>query len=76
MKKVLVVGGAGYIGAHVAIELLNGGYNVRIYDDFSNGLHRRVDGKFRDVVEGDILDRDKLIKAMRGIDAVIHLAAK
>lgn len=76
MKKVLVVGGAGYIGAHVAFDLFNEGYSVRIYDDFSNGLHRRVDGKFRDVVEGDILDREKLIEAMRGIDAVIHLAAK
>jgi UDP-glucose 4-epimerase len=70
------VGGAGYIGAHVAFELLNEGYGVRIYDDFSNGLHRRVDGKFRDVVEGDILDREKLIGSMQGIDAVIHLAAK
>ena len=76
MNKVLVVGGAGYIGSHVAYELLNEGYSVRIYDDFSNGLHRRVDGKFRDVVEGDILDREKLIEAMHGIDAVIHLAAK
>jgi UDP-glucose 4-epimerase len=76
MNKVLVIGGAGYIGSHVAYELLNQGYSVRIYDDFSNGLHRRVDGKFRDVVEGDILDREKLIEAMHGIDAVIHLAAK
>jgi UDP-glucose 4-epimerase len=76
MKKVLVVGGAGYIGSHVAYELLNEGYSVRIYDDFSNGLHRRVDGKFRDVVEGNILDREKLIEMMRGIDSVIHLAAK
>jgi UDP-glucose 4-epimerase len=76
MSKVLVTGGAGYIGAHVAAELLNEGYSVRIYDDFSNGLHRRVDGKFRDIVEGDIQDREKLIQAMQGIDAVIHLAAK
>ena len=76
MNKVLVIGGAGYIGSHVAYELLNEGYSVRIYDDFSNGLHRRVDGKFRDIVEGDILDREKLIEAMHGIDAVIHLAAK
>ena len=76
MTKVLVTGGAGYIGAHVAAELLNEGYSVRIYDDFSNGLHRRVDGKFRDIVEGDILDREKLIRAMQGVDAVIHLAAK
>jgi UDP-glucose 4-epimerase len=76
MTKVLVTGGAGYIGAHVAAELLNEGYSVRIYDDFSNGLHRRVDGKFRDIVEGDIQDREKLIQAMQGVDAVIHLAAK
>ena len=76
MTKVLVTGGAGYIGAHVATELLNEGYSVRIYDDFSNGLHKRVDGKFRDIVEGDILDREKLLQAMQGVDAVIHLAAK
>ena len=76
MTKVLVTGGAGYIGAHVANELINEGYSVRIYDDFSNGLHRRVDGKFRDIVEGDIQDREKLIQAMQGVDAVIHLAAK
>ena len=76
MSKVLVTGGAGYIGAHVAAELLKAGYSVRIYDDFSNGLHKRVDGSFRDIVEGDILDREKLIHAMHGVDAVIHLAAK
>ena len=45
MSKVLVTGGAGYIGAHVAAELLKSSYSIRIYDDFSNGLHRRVDGK-------------------------------
>ena len=76
MSKVLVKGGAGYIGAHVAAELLKSGYSIRIYDDFSNGLHRRVDGKFRDIVDGDMLDRVKLLAALDGIDAVIHLAAK
>ena len=76
MKKILVVGGAGYIGAHVAYLLQENGYGVRIYDDFSNGLYRRVDGKFRDIVEGDMLDRAKLPTALDGIDAVIHLAAK
>jgi len=76
MSKVLVTGGAGYIGAHVAAELLKSGYSIRIYDDFSNGLHRRVDGKFRDIVDGDLLDRVKLLAALDGIDAVIHLAAK
>ncbi len=76
MKKILVVGGAGYIGAHVACLLQENGYGVRIYDDFSNGLKSRIDGKFSDVVIGDVLDRQALISACEGIDAVIHLAAK
>ena len=76
MKRILVVGGAGYIGAHVAYLLQENGYGVRIYDDFSNGLKSRVEGKFSDVVIGDVLDRQALISACEGIDAVIHLAAK
>ena len=76
MKKILVVGGAGYIGAHVAYILQENGYGVRIYDDFSNGLKSRIEGKFSDVVIGDVLDRQALINACEGIDAVIHLAAK
>jgi UDP-glucose 4-epimerase len=76
MAKVLVVGGAGYIGAHVAQSLVESGYSVRIFDDFSNGLRRRVDGKFIDVIVGDVLDREALLGALDGIDSVIHLAAK
>ena len=76
MKKILVVGGAGYIGAHVAYLLQENGYGVRIYDDFSNGLKSRIEGKFSDVVIGDVLDRQALIIACEGMDAVIHLAAK
>jgi UDP-glucose 4-epimerase len=76
LKKILVVGGAGYIGAHVAYLLQENGYGVRIYDDFSNGLKSRIEGKFSDAVIGDVLDRQALISACEGIDAVIHLAAK
>jgi UDP-glucose 4-epimerase len=76
LKKILVVGGAGYIGAHVAYLLQENGYGVRIYDDFSNGLKSRIDGKFIDVIIGDVLDRQALVSACEGIDAVIHLAAK
>jgi len=76
LKKILVVGGAGYIGAHVAYLLQENGYGVRIYDDFSNGLKSRIEGKFSDVVTGDVLDRQALISACEGVDAVIHLAAK
>lgn len=76
MSRVLVVGGAGYIGAHVCESLVSAGYQVRIFDDFSNGLRRRVDGKFDDVQVGDVLDRQATLSALNGIDAVIHLAAK
>ena len=76
MSKVLVIGGAGYIGAHICQSLFDNGYSVRIFDDFSNGLHRRIDGKFTDLVEASVLDRSALISAMDGIDSVIHLAAK
>jgi UDP-glucose 4-epimerase len=76
VKKILVVGGAGYIGAHVAWLLQEGGHQVRIYDDFSNGLKSRVAGKFDDVVTGDVLDRKLLVDSLAGIDGVIHLAAK
>ena len=76
MSKVLVIGGAGYIGAHICQSLVDNGYSVRIFDDFSNGLHRRIDGKFADLVEASVLDRSALISAMDGIDSVIHLAAK
>jgi UDP-glucose 4-epimerase len=76
MSKVLVIGGAGYIGAHICQSLIDNGYSVRIFDDFSNGLHRRIDGKFTDLIEASVLDRSAIIGAMDGIDAVIHLAAK
>jgi len=76
LRKILVVGGAGYIGAHVAYLLQENGYGVRIYDDFSNGIKSRIEGKFSDVVIGDVLDRQVLISACEGIDVVIHLAAK
>ena len=73
--KVLVTGGAGYIGAHVCDALVAAGYQVRIFDDFSNGLERRTKN-FTDIVKGDITDRQALLNATSGVDAVIHLAAK
>ena len=73
--KVLVTGGAGYIGAHVSDLLEKNGYQVRIFDDFSNGLERRTKS-FSDIYNGDITDRQAVLNAMDGADAVIHLAAK
>jgi len=72
--KVLVTGGAGYIGSVVSEQLINDGHEVVVYDNLSKG-HRDavVDGaRF---VEGDLLDADRLRETLNGIDAVIHMAA-
>ncbi len=73
--KVLVIGGAGYIGSHVARELLDAGHAVSVFDNLSTGT---VDNLFENetFIRGDILDPDELEKAMAGgFDALIHLAA-
>lgn len=80
---VLITGGAGYIGSHTALELLNEGYEVVVYDNLYNSSKeslRRVEeltGKKIAFYEGDILDEDKLrsVFETEKIDAVIHCAA-
>ncbi len=83
MTKILITGGAGYIGSHTALELLNAGYEVVVYDNLSNSSSeslKRVEeltGKSITFYEGDVRDAVSL-KAMfekEGIDAVIHCAA-
>lgn len=83
MAKVLITGGAGYIGSHTALELLNAGYEVVVYDNLSNSSKesvKRVEeltGKQVFFYEGDVLDKEKLtfVFEKEGIDAVIHCAA-
>lgn len=74
--RVLVTGGAGYIGSVVTEELVNDGHDVVVYDNLSKG-HRGavVDGA--DFVEGDLVDADKVRRTLTDnrIDAVIHMAA-
>lgn len=75
MTKVLVAGGAGYIGAHVVKELLKNGYEVRVFDDLSSG-HEINLFEQAEFVRGDILDYTALSRAMQGVDAVVFLAGK
>ena len=73
--KILVVGGAGYIGSHVARECLDSGHSVTVYDNLSSGSKGNLfpEASF---VEGDILDYPALLSVMRGgYDALVHLAA-
>ena len=74
--RVLVTGGAGYIGSVVTEQLINDGHSVVVYDNLSKG-HRGavVDGA--DFVEGDLFEGDKVRQTLANnrIDAVIHMAA-
>jgi UDP-glucose 4-epimerase len=73
--KVLVTGGAGYVGSHTVKLLRDRGHDVLVYDNLSNG-HRRAVGT-ADLVVGDLLDQEHLQKQIRrvGIEAVVHFAA-
>jgi len=77
---VLVTGGAGFVGSHTCVELLNGGYSIVVLDNLSNSSTksldavRRITNRSIDFVEGDLRDRaclDRLF-AMNHFDAVIH----
>ena len=70
--RVLVTGGAGFIGSHVVDRLLATSITPRIFDVRPSAHH--APGEV-DAVRGDLLDREALQKAMRGCDAVVHLAA-
>lgn len=71
--KVLVTGGAGFIGSHVNKLLLQAGHDVVVLDDLSCGNKESVDPKIKLVV-GDINDPVKTKEAIEGVDAVIHMA--
>ncbi len=75
-KNILVTGGAGFIGSHLAQELEKRGNNVRILDNFVGGKQNLnyFDDKI-EVMEGDCCNRDDCKKAVKGIDQVFHLAA-
>lgn len=78
---ILVTGGAGYIGSHTVLALLESGHRVRVLDNYSNSSPeslRRVQqltGKSVDVREGDVRDLQVLRDAMTGVQGIIHFAA-
>jgi len=80
-RHILITGGAGFIGSHLADELLARGHRVRALDNLSPQVHG--DGRARpdylhedvELVVGDVRDPDALRRALRGVDAVYHFAA-
>ena len=78
-RKVLLVGGGGYVGVELQRFLAESNYHVRVLDTFwyPNGKWNKADGAFVSQIEyfdGDIRDRDIVNKALKGIDSCIHLA--
>ena len=82
MSKILVTGGAGYIGSHTCVELLNEGYQVVVLDNLSNSSEeslkrvKKITGKDLDFYKGDIADSELVEKILKEnqIFAVIHFA--
>ena len=73
--RILVTGGAGYIGGTVAQLLLDKGHNVTVYDNLCRG-HRTLVPSGAEFVEGDLADRARLERLLRtGVDGVMHFAA-
>lgn len=73
--NVLVIGGAGYIGSHVALELAGRGHSITVFDNLSSGREENLHPG-NALIRGDIMDPLALSAAMaKGFDAVIHLAA-
>lgn len=79
--KVLVTGGAGFVGSHTVDALLAKGHEVRVFDNLAPQVHGANAGipgylsKDVEFVRGDVRDRDAFSKAVIGMDAVFHLAA-
>ncbi len=79
MARILVTGGCGFIGRHLARELLDNSYQVRIVDSLIEQVHGATRPPIPagvELVEGDVRDKTLVARALMGVDAVIHLAAE
>ena len=78
-NKILVTGGAGFIGSHLTLELLKRKHSVVVFDNLCSGkisnLKEISEKNGFEFIEGDIRDESKLKAAFKGVDSVVHLAA-
>jgi len=76
-KKILVTGGAGFIGSHLVEKLIDKGYKVIVFDNFSYGSRENlfsIDSEKLQVIEGDVTDLESLRSVAKDVDQVYHLA--
>src|SRR5437762_9605535 len=74
-RRVLVTGGAGFIGSNLVRGLLERGDDVRVLDNFSTGSRENLAGLDVEVVEGELRSYERVHNAIRGTDVVFHLGA-
>jgi len=72
--KILVTGGTGFIGSHI-VEHFQGKAEVRVLDNLRSGFKHNLAGFQCEIIEGSILDRESVRRAVQGVDYVFHLAA-
>ena len=73
--KVLVTGGAGFIGTNLTLNLLSSGYKVKVFDDLSTGLKANIP-KDAEFVNASILESNQIDKAIEDCEVVVHLGAR
>lgn len=73
--KVLVTGGAGFVGTNLTLSLLDHGYDVKIFDDLSTGLKQNIP-KDAEFINASILDASDLNNAIKECEVVVHLGAR
>ena len=80
MKKILVTGGAGFIGSHLVDKLVKNGENVTVLDNFDPQVHQGKKPNYlnsnAEYIEGDVRDESTLKKALKNVDTIFHFAAK
>lgn len=72
--KILVTGGAGFIGSHI-VEWFNDNADIKVLDNFSTGSKKNIENFKCEIIEGDITDESVVLEAVKGCDFIFHLAA-
>ena len=77
-RRIVVTGGAGFVGSRIVFQLLESGASVVVVDDFSTGSRANLPAETRalDIIEGSVVELDRIRSALEGADIVIHAAAR